>query len=118
LIFLGLLVGIAYQVVSRQAGLARSVRRRAEGLQQEAEEALRVSRAYFSNIVDISEDAIICLDGAQRITLFAQGAERIFGYRAAEVLGRPLEILLPQRFVGSHARHVEGFVASPMCFGP
>lgn len=68
--------------------------------------------AYFTNIVELSEDAIISIDAQQRIRLFNKGAEAIFGYQAAEVLGEPLDILLPARFQGRHRMHVAGFAAS------
>ena len=62
-----------------------------------AEEALRLSEAKFSGIISISDNAIISIDEEQRITLFNDGAERIFGYSRREVLGRSLAILMPER---------------------
>jgi PAS domain S-box-containing protein len=69
-------------------------------------------QAYFANIVELSEDAIISVDVHQRIRLFNKGAEAIFGYQAAEMLGRPLDALIPPRFVTSHRTHVTRFAAS------
>src|SRR3974377_76975 len=63
-----------------------------------SEETFRAGQAYLANIVELSDDAIISVDATQRISLFNLGAERIFGYRASEVLGKPLDILLPSRF--------------------
>ena len=68
-----------------------------QGFQQQAvpakpEADLPFLQAYFANIVELSEDAIISVDADQRIRLFNKGAEAIFGYRAAEVLGRPLDM--------------------------
>src|SRR5688572_22540564 len=68
-----------------------------------AERELRVSEAKFAGIIAIASDAIISVDEDQRITLFNQGAEAIFGYAAAEVIGQKLEILLPHRFRAVHA---------------
>ncbi|HEX6837594.1 MAG TPA: PAS domain S-box protein, partial [Polyangia bacterium] len=62
-----------------------------------AERALQLSEARFSGIVSMSPDAIISVDEEQRITLFNQGAERIFGYARAEVMGAPLDFIVPER---------------------
>ncbi|HVZ76917.1 MAG TPA: PAS domain-containing sensor histidine kinase [Gemmatimonadaceae bacterium] len=63
----------------------------------------------LAEIISISADAIICVDHEQRITFFNEGAERIFGYGTAEVMGKPLEMLLPARHRTSHHRHIERF---------
>ncbi|HEY4395069.1 MAG TPA: PAS domain S-box protein, partial [Polyangia bacterium] len=61
-----------------------------------AQEALRFSEAKFSGIVSISADAIISIDEAEKITVFNTGAEKIFGYSRDEVLGAPLDLLIPR----------------------
>jgi PAS domain S-box-containing protein len=76
-----------------------------------AETALRLSEARFSGIISISADAIVSIDEAQRITLFNDGAEKIFGYPRSEAVGMPLETLMPERFRASHRQHVAGFAA-------
>lgn len=76
---------------------------------RQVEAALRVSQARFAGIVEIADDAIISIDQTQRITLFNRGAERVFGYKAEEVLGRSLDILLPQRTILSHRQHIQNF---------
>jgi PAS domain S-box-containing protein len=48
------------------------------------EQALRLSEARFSGIVSIAADAIISIDEDQQITIFNEGAERIFGYSKTE----------------------------------
>lgn len=80
---------------------------------KQAEEALQLSQARFAGIIDVAEDAIISIDVNQRITLFNPGAERIFRYAAHEVIGQPIDILLPERFVNIHQRHVAAFVKAP-----
>ncbi|RFP10976.1 response regulator [Duganella sp. BJB488] len=63
----------------------------------------------LSNIIDIAENAILCTDERQRIILFNRGAERMFGWAASEVVGKSLELLIPQRFRSGHAARVSGF---------
>ena len=72
-----------------------------------AEEALRRSESRFEGILAIAEDAIISIDSNQRIVLFNQGAEKVFGYGAIEVIGKPLDLLLPQRFAQARRGHIE-----------
>jgi PAS domain S-box-containing protein len=69
----------------------------------------RESQLKLQGIVDSAMDAIISMDADQRVTLFNSAAERIFGYEAREVLGRPLDMLIPTRFHRDHRRHVETF---------
>ncbi|HET7187305.1 MAG TPA: PAS domain-containing sensor histidine kinase [Gemmatimonadaceae bacterium] len=63
----------------------------------------------FSGLLAIAADAVIAVDDEQRIIFFNEGAERIFGWSAAEVGGEYLEVLLPARFRHAHRGHVHGF---------
>ncbi len=78
-----------------------------------AEAALRESEERLNRIISIAADAIISMDDAQRITLFNEGAEQIFGYQASEVVGQPLAILLPREVVLAHAKEVSAFAGTP-----
>ncbi len=90
-------------------------RQRAIRATEVAYQAARDANDRLSGIiVNNTEDAIVCVDEAQHITLFNQGAERIFGYAAAEAVGRPLSILLPARTSGVHAAFVREFGVSPV----
>src|SRR6185503_7566115 len=68
--------------------------------------------AILAGIVTISADAIICVDESQKIIFFNEGAESIFGYLPNEVIGQPLEMLIPQRYRASHSSHVREFGSS------
>jgi PAS domain S-box-containing protein len=71
-----------------------------------AEQALAESERRYRQLAEASLDAIIVADRQGTITLFNPAAERTFGYRAAEVLGRPLEMLIPPDY---RERHRHGF---------
>jgi PAS domain S-box-containing protein len=68
--------------------------------------------ARLSAIVNIAADAIIAIDSSQYITLFNSGAEKIFGYSADEVIGQPLQVLLPEGVRRRHAEHIRDFATS------
>lgn len=77
------------------------------------EQVLRFAQARFAGILEIADDAVISVDSQQHITLFNQGAEKIFGYIAGEVLHQPLDLLLPERFTRAHRQHVKDFSNVP-----
>lgn len=64
-------------------------------------------------ILEIAEDAIISVDSGERIVLFNRGAEAVFGYSREELVGQPLNTLIPQRFSAAHSKHLQDFARSP-----
>lgn len=80
---------------------------------KQTEEALRISQARLAGILNIADDAIVSVDEHQCIQLFNQGAEKIFGYRASEAIGQPLDLLLPEAVRAIHRQHVNQFRHSP-----
>jgi PAS domain S-box-containing protein len=74
------------------------------------QDALHASDA----IIAISADAIISMDESQRITRYNRGAEEIFGYAAAEMIGQRIEKLIPARFHSTHEQLVRTFAQSPV----
>ena len=68
--------------------------------------------ALFASVMSIAPDGIISVDEEQLIIFFNEGAEKIFGYRREEVVGRPLGLLLPERFRAAHAEHIRKFAIS------
>ena len=65
----------------------------------------------LQDILEAASDTIISMDERQRIIFFNRQAEITFGYQSQEVIGRPLELLMPTRFREDHKRSVEGFAA-------
>jgi PAS domain-containing protein len=67
---------------------------------------------HLASVLAIVAEAVVSVDEAQQIIFFNQGAEKIFGYEAGQVLGRPLDVLLPERYREAHRRHVDAFARS------
>ena len=77
--------------------------------QKQAEQSLRESKERLAGIVSSAMDAIITVDEDQRVVLFNEAAERMFGCPAAEAMGQPLNRFIPDRFRGAHTEHVRRF---------
>jgi PAS domain S-box-containing protein len=90
--------GKLYTVILRDV----TERMRAEG------EQVRLA-ARLSGLLDSAMDGIITVDGEQRILMYNRAAEKIFGWPQAQVIGQPLDMLLPARYRGSHFAHLQRF---------
>src|SRR5437870_8793937 len=77
-----------------------------------AEEALQKSEEGFRAVAETAADAIVSADKRGHITYFNPGAERIFGYAARDVIGRPLTLLMPQRFHDAHRQGLARFLTT------
>ena len=94
--------------IERELREARSRRERAR-----AEEARGAAEDRFRGVLAMAPDAIIAVDEDQRITIFNRAAEALFGYDAEEVTGQLVDLLIPDRFVEAHRRHLEAFRDAP-----
>ncbi len=56
---------------------------------------------------------MVIVNAAGQIVLVNSQTEKLFGYTRAELLGRPVEILVPERLGEGHARHRETYMARP-----
>src|SRR5690554_4704376 len=83
-------------------------------LHQSAAASAPLAPSQISTILAIAADAIIALDERLHITLFNDGAAAIFGYRPSEILGQPLDLLIPERMRVVHKDHVKEFAVSPV----
>ena len=70
------------------------------------------AETYYA-LFESAPDAVLVIDSGTIIAANPQ-AERIFGYTAKELLGEPIEKLVPERFHRAHPRHREGYVADPL----
>ncbi len=74
---------------------------------RQGEVALQQSQARFQAVVESAHDAIISADRRGIIASWNQGAQTIFGYRAEEVVGRPITLLMPERYRQAHQSGLE-----------
>ncbi len=77
------------------------------------EDRLATAKARLGAIIESAYDGIVSIDSDHRIVLFNAAAEAMFGYRADEVLGQRIEMLMPERFRDDHVQHVGRFARSP-----
>lgn len=68
-------------------------------------------------LLEAMPDAIVMVDGDGRIAMVNAQAESLFFYRRGQMIGEPIESLLPERFRAAHAGHRRGFFAQPRARG-
>ena len=78
-----------------------------------AQQQIQQSEARFRGLLDAAPDAILIADEQGRIVLTNARTETMFGYPRSELIGRPVELLVPHRFRGGHAALRDGYIASP-----
>jgi PAS domain S-box-containing protein len=72
-----------------------------------AELLLRESENKFRSVVESATDAVVSADNQGSIIFFNKSAEQIFGYSTLEAIGKPLTLLMPERY---HSAHHQGLI--------
>ncbi|MDP9227294.1 MAG: PAS domain S-box protein, partial [Actinomycetota bacterium] len=67
----------------------------------------------FGALIDAMPDAMAVVDQTSTIVLVNAQTERLFGYMRDEVLGKPVDILVPERFRNAHRGHRAGYFGAP-----
>ena len=68
---------------------------------------------FLKKIFEAAPDGIIIANGKGEIVLINSQTESLFGYARAELVGQPVELLLPERFRGTHPSHRAAYVEKP-----
>ncbi|MFF1298432.1 MULTISPECIES: PAS domain S-box protein [unclassified Streptomyces] len=69
----------------------------------------KAAEARFRGLLESAPDAMVIVDDTGTIRLVNAQTEALFGYRRDELLGHPVELLIPHRFHAPHAGHREGY---------
>lgn len=83
------------------------------GLRTVDDAELKRTSAYAESLLESAPDAMVIVDGAGMIQLANAETERLFGYPRAELLGKPVELLIPARYHPRHPEHRSRFFAEP-----
>jgi len=78
-----------------------------------ADEALHQSETLLRLLVEGSPNAMVMVNDAGAITLVNSQTEKIFGYTRDELLGQPVEMLVPERYRVEHPTLQAGFLQAP-----
>lgn len=83
-------------------------------MRKQAEEELRASDEKFRGLLEAAPDAMVIVDRGGRIVLVNARTESLFGYQRNELIGKPVEILVPVQFRTVHQGHRVNYSNSPL----
>src|ERR1051326_281173 len=74
---------------------------------------MNVDPTHVASLFENATEGLILTNGQGNIVLINPAAQRMFGYKAAEIIGQPVEVLIPQRFTDHHQKLRDGFYHVP-----
>ena len=78
-------------------------------VRQAAQREWQSTQARAGDLAESAMDPIITIDEARHVVMFNAAAEATFGWTREQVIGRPVEMLIPERFHPRHRGHIEKF---------
>jgi two-component system, LuxR family, sensor kinase FixL len=73
----------------------------------------KLAEEKFRLVIDAAPNALVMVDSAGVISFANAPAATVFGYSLSELIGRPIETLIPERFRDRHAGYRNGFLSEP-----
>jgi two-component system CheB/CheR fusion protein len=103
--------GLDEYVIKSPVNIAQIRVAAASAMQKAAQrQALKEQEDRTRTILDIMVDGIVTIDERGLVQSFNPGAERIFGYAAAEVIGENIKILMPEPHANQHDRYIADYL--------
>jgi len=114
LVQLTVFVAVSLLIASLTTARGEAEQERAQLRLREQAAAQRVaSEARFRNLLESAPDVIVISRRDGHIVFANAQAERLFGYGRDELIGRPVELLVPERLREKHIRHREDYAVEP-----
>lgn len=104
-------VGEAIEEAGKLLALRTRDREKAEAAEQQALVAERIA-ARFRTLMEVSPDALVVVGPDANISFVNARTETDFGYAEGELVGQPIDLLIPERLRAAHAEHIKEFAKS------
>ncbi len=116
---IGILASSFNKLAAQVGNLLRGLEERTAELEVEvverkrAEDAAKASEEQFRGVLATAPNAIVISDHDGRILLVNEQVEKVFGYTREELIGQPVEILLPENLEALHIKHRDQYMSDP-----